>query len=230
MTERKDEPRKTAPAAKTEMPARPQAPRTVFSATPGGAASASRLQPARVGEDTPPRTAAVTPLKPRNAPAAKPAAKAPAKAKAKSKPKAKAKAPKRAARAGAPVWDAAPGGAALADGYRKLSEAASESWRAASEAGERLMKNAEKVGRELTDFAEKEAEAQAAAVREFSKCRSIEALVAAQSGHAKERLGRLAAHTEKMQRLSLALARESFAPLEAEIDKAASRFIRTLTP
>lgn len=232
MSERKDDPRKSAPAA--VKPVTPAPPRAVFSSNMGGAAAAARLQPARVGEDKPAgppaRPAPVTQLKAR--PPA-PAKAKPAKAKSKTKPKAKAKAKRAPSKSPLPVmpaWGPGLGGAALMDGYQSLTEAAGEGWRAATEASERLMKNAEKVGKEMTAFADEEFEAQAAAVRDLSKCRNFESLVQTQSALAKARLGRLTAHTERMQRMSLALARESFAPLEAQFDKTATRFIRKVSP
>ncbi len=220
MSERKDDPRKAASAVKPVAPLPPSAPRAVFSANMGGAAAPARLQPARVGEDSAARPAAVTVLKSEGPAKAKPA-------KAKSKAKAKRAAAKAAPGIGA--WGGNMDGTALIEGYKSLTDAASDGWRAAAEAGERLMKNAEKVGKEMTAFADGELEAQAAAVRDLSGCRSFDALVAKQSGLAKAGLGRLAAHTEKMQRLSLDLARQSFAPLEAEFDKAAARIISTLS-
>lgn len=227
MSERKDDLRKTGPAAVKPVAPTPSGPRTVYSATMGGAAAPTRLQPARVGEDSAvkpaPQRAAVTALK-----AARPASAKAKPAKAKAKSKAKAKGAGKAA-PGLGAWGENVGGAALLDGYRSLTEAASDGWRAAAEAGERLMKNAEKVGKVMTAFADGELEAQAAAVRDLSGCRSFEALVAKQSGVAKAGLGRLAAHTEKMQRLSLDLARESLAPLEAQFDETTARIIRTLS-
>jgi len=240
MSERKQDPRAAASAAsKPAMPAPPTAPRAVFSATAGGAAAAAHLRPSRESPGreadakavkVPAHSASVTPLKTAGAPA--PAKEVPVTVK-KSKPKAKAKAKPKAKRAagakipfGAQPWTGRVNGEALVS----LSEAASDGFRAAAEAGEMFMKNAEKLGKEWTAFADGELEAGARAVRDLSTCRSVEALVAMQSVLAKARLGRIAAHTEKMQQLSLSIAKESFAPIEARFDAAAKRFLRTLTP
>lgn len=238
MSERKQDPRPAAPAAgRPAMPAPPSAPRAVFSATHGGAAAASHIRPAReasapVAEDkaakAPVRSASVTPLK--TAGAAAPAKEVPVTVKT-SKPKAKAKPKaKRSTAAKTPFGVQPWAGRVNGDALVSLSEAASDGFRAAAEAGELFMKNAEKLSKEWTAFADGEIEAGARAVRDLTGCRSIEALVVMQSGLAKDRLGRLAAHAEKMHRLSLAIAKESFAPLEERFDAATKRFIRTLAP
>lgn len=90
------------------------------------------------------------------------------------------------------------------------------------------VKGAEDINKELVAFAQASFDKSVAAGRAFLSAKSINEVVELQNSYAKQSFDSLVAEATKIQELSVKVANEAFAPLNARVNAAVEKFAKPL--
>ncbi|MGB8276166.1 MAG: phasin family protein [Alphaproteobacteria bacterium] len=113
-------------------------------------------------------------------------------------------------------------------GYEGLAEMGAENLKAAIAASTAMVKAMDVLTKQMAAFATDSFSASFSAAKELSECRSIGDVFEQQTIFTRTLLDRVVEESAKLSRLSVDAAKDAFVPLNARVEEATEKFVKTM--